>query len=94
MMDIFPFPRVTGETAEEQIASLISYITQLKESLEFALMNISAENLSTDLRVRIDNIENEIKKSKEDRDEAVAQLAALSLSSHNTTTEEGNDGVQ
>lgn len=87
MMDMFPFPRVTGETAEEQISSLVSYITQFKETLEFALMNISEDNLSADLMGRINAIEEEIRKNKEDREEEVAQLANKVL--NNTITEEG-----
>ena len=87
MMDMFPFPRVTGETAEEQIASLVSYITQFKETLEFALMNISEDNLSADLMGRIKAIEEEIRKNKEDREEEVAQLANKVL--NNIITEEG-----
>jgi hypothetical protein len=87
MMDMFPFPRVTGETAEEQISSLVSYITQLKETLEFALMNISEDNLSADLMGRIKAIEEEIRKNKEDREEEVAQLANKVL--NNIITEEG-----
>ncbi len=87
MMDMFPFPRVTGETAEEQISSLVSYITQFKETLEFALMNISEDNLSADLMGRIKAIEEEIRKNKEDREEEVAQLANKVL--NNIITEEG-----
>ena len=87
MMDMFPFPRVTGETAEEQISSLVSYITQFKETLEFALMNISEDNLSADLMGRIKAIEEEIRKNKEDREEEVAQLANKVLK--NIITEEG-----
>lgn len=91
MMDMFPFPRVTGETAEEQISSLVSYITQFKETLEFALMNISEDNLSADLMGRIKAIEEEIQKNKEDREEEVAQLANKARSVNNTN-EEVNDG--
>ena len=87
MMDMFPFPRVTGETAEEQISSLVSYITQFKETLEFALMNISEDNLSANLMGRIKAIEEEIRKNKEDREEEVAQLANKVL--NNIITEEG-----
>lgn len=87
MMDMFPFPRVTGETAEEKISSLVSYITQFKETLEFALMNISEDNLSADLMGRIKAIEEEIRKNKEDREEEVAQLANKVL--NNIITEEG-----
>lgn len=54
MMDIFPFPKVMSGTSEERINELISYLIQFKETLEFALTNISKENLSPDLMKLLD----------------------------------------
>ena len=49
MLDIFPFLRLNGKTAEEQIKELESYLIQFKEILEFSLGNITEENLSPEL---------------------------------------------
>ena len=39
MLDMLPFLRVAGNTPEEKIASIVNYLTQFKETLEFVLMN-------------------------------------------------------
>lgn len=49
MYDLFNFPNIRGNTPEQQIAELVDYLIQFKETLEFALTNISAENLSPEL---------------------------------------------
>ena len=53
MFDILPFPNITGETPEEQLDQINSYLIQLKEELEFILTSISADNLSMDLRQQL-----------------------------------------
>jgi hypothetical protein len=79
MMDIFSFPRILGKTPEEQIAELVSYLIQFKETLEFTLMNISTDNLSPDLVKMLNDMGANIEQSNENRAEEVAQL------SNNTT---------
>ena len=49
MIDMFHFPRVTNGSPETQINELITYLIHFKETLEFALMNISTENLSPEI---------------------------------------------
>ena len=80
MYDMLPFPRITEKTAEGQVSELVSYITQLKESLEFILSNISVDNLSPELVERLQSLGTDIEKSNENRDEAVTQIAARSIS--------------
>lgn len=53
MYDIFPFPRIMGDTPEKREAELINYLNQFKETLEFALTNIGQENLSSELLAMI-----------------------------------------
>lgn len=74
MVDILPFPRITEQTPEKQVAELINYLIQFKETLEFALMNISAENLSPDLINRLNELGADIQRSNEAREEELAQL--------------------
>ena len=49
MFDVLPFPRIIGDTPEKQIGEILSYLIQFKETLEFALANITEENLSPNL---------------------------------------------
>ena len=75
MMDMFSFPRITEDTPEKQIAELVNYLIQFKETLEFNLMNISTENLSQELINKLNELGADIKKNAEDREEAIAQLS-------------------
>lgn len=74
MQDIFPFPRVTGNTSEQQIAHLVDYLIQFKETLEFALGNITTENLSPELINKLNELGADIQKNKDDKEEEFAQL--------------------
>ena len=79
MFDILPFPRITGNTPEEKVAELINYLIQFKETLEFALMNISAENLSPDLINRLNALGADIEKSHTEREEELSQISKTSV---------------
>ena len=79
MFDIFPFPRAIGHTPEEQIAEIVNYLIQFKETLEFTLTNISTENLSPDLINRLNELGAGIEKSIEERENEVAQLSGNTL---------------
>ena len=79
MFDILPFPRITGNTPEEKVAELINYLIQFKETLEFALMNISAENLSPDLINRLNALGADIEKSHTEREEELSQISRISV---------------
>ena len=83
MVDMFPFPRVTGNTPDEKISELLSYLIQFKEALEFALMNISTENLSPDLVNKLNELGADIKKSNEARAEELAQIGSSLKNSNN-----------
>lgn len=78
MVDMLPFPRITGNTSEAQIAELINYLIQFKETLEFALTNISTDNLSPELVNQLNELGANIEKSNEDRENEVAQLSQFS----------------
>ena len=75
---MFPFPRLTGQTSEQQITDLVNYLIQFKEILEFAFMNISKENLSPELVNQLNELGANIEKSNADREEEVAQLSKFS----------------
>lgn len=74
MMDMFPFPSVTGKTSEEQIRDILNYLVQFKETLEFALMNISTENLSPDLVNRLNDLGANIQQNNAERESELAQI--------------------
>lgn len=78
MVDMLPFPRITGATSEEKMSDIINYLIQFKETLEFALMNISTENLSPELVNQLNELGANIEKSNVDREEEVAQLSKFS----------------
>ena len=79
MMDMLPFPGVTQNTPEKQIQEILNYLIQLKETLEFAFMNISTENLSPDLVNMLNGLGADIKKNEETREDDLSQISSNSL---------------
>jgi hypothetical protein len=79
MVDTFPFPRITGDTPEKQIAELCDYLIQFKETLEFTLMNISTENLSPDLISKLNELGADIERSKANREDELTQISVKTL---------------
>lgn len=79
MVDLFPFPRITGNTPEKQISELCVYLIQFKETLEFALMNISTDNLSADLIEKLNSLGADIVTNSRNREEELAQVNTQSL---------------
>lgn len=80
MVDLFPFPSTPSSTPEGKISDILNYLIQFKEILEFALTNISAENLSPELIAKLNELGSDIVKSNEDRDEQIAQITSSNLS--------------
>lgn len=74
MYDMLPFPHITATNAEEQSAQINNYLIQFKETLEFILMNISAENLSPDLVDKINSLGASIEKNYVEREEEIQQV--------------------
>lgn len=75
MIDLLPFPRITGDTPEKQVSELVHYLVQFKETLEFAIMNISIDNLSPDLVNKLNELETAIKQSNEEKESELAQIS-------------------
>ena len=75
MIDMFPYLKISGNTPEEQIKDIEEYLIHFKESLEFAITNISTENLSSDLQKRLSKIEADIEKSNANIEDEIAQIA-------------------
>ena len=84
---MFPFPRITGSTNGEQIAQLVDYLVQFKETLEFALNNITTENLSPELINKLNELGADIQKSKDDREEEIAQLSGIKTGNNLTISD-------
>ena len=80
MYDVLPFPNIVASTTEELTSQINNYLIQFKESLEFALMNISTDNLSPDLIERLNTLGADIEKSIEERDDQIKQVANKTLS--------------
>lgn len=74
MVDLFPFPMLRGKTPDEQISEIVDYLIQFKETLEFALTNISTDNLSPELQKKLTELGANIEKSNADREDELAQL--------------------
>ena len=79
MYDMLPFPHFTASTVEEQTAQISNYLIQFKETLEFILTNISAENLSTELVDKLNNLGAEIEKTTEETTEQIQQVSNKSV---------------
>lgn len=75
MFDILPFPNITATDSKEQVGQINNYLIQLKETLEFVLTNISADNLSPELRNQLNSMSTEIKTTKEEQEDATQQIA-------------------
>lgn len=76
MMDMFPFPRITGNTPDEKIDSLLNYLIQFKETLEYALKDISMDNLSPELTKKLEALGADIEQTKSEKEEEIAQVNA------------------
>lgn len=79
MQDLFEYPTLTSTQPEEQVKELVNYLVQFKETLEFALGNISADNLSTDLISKLNTLGADIKKSSEVVEEQIQQIVKQGL---------------
>lgn len=75
MIDMFPYLKISRNTPEEQIKDIEEYLIHFKESLEFAITNISTENLSAELQKRLSKIEADIEKSNANIEDEIAQIA-------------------
>lgn len=80
MYDMLPFPNISATNAEELSSQINNYLIQFKETLEFALTNISPDNLSQDLIEQLNTLGADIEKSNEDRDEQINQISNNTLS--------------
>lgn len=80
MYDLLPYPNIVGATVEEQTAEINNYLIQLKETLEFVLMDISEDNLSQHLVDKLNGLGADIEKTNEDKDEQIAQVSNKALS--------------
>ena len=79
MYDVLPFPNITGETPEESIEQIHSYLIQLKEELEFALSGISVNNLSEDLRKQLSSLGADISTNKTEQEVVTQQIINRAL---------------
>lgn len=79
MYDMLPFPNTMGKTTEEQVAEINNYLIQFKESLEFILSNISAENLSQELIDKLNSLGADVEKTNEDTEDQLSQISNKAL---------------
>lgn len=75
MYDMLPFPNITATDTKEQVAQINNYLIQFKETLEFILTNISADNLSADLIAKLNALGSDIQKENAERDEEMQQVS-------------------
>lgn len=79
MIDMFPFPRLVGNTPEEQIASIVDYLVQFKETLEYAINDISTDNLSPELIRKLNDLGAGIEQAKSESEDEIAQVSVNTL---------------
>lgn len=77
--DILPYPNITAKDPEDQLTQINNYLIQLKESLEFVLTNISADNLSPDLVQKLNDLGSDIKTTAQEQDDQIQNIAHKSL---------------
>lgn len=75
MYDMLPFPNITATDTKEQVAQINNYLIQFKETLEFILTNISADNLSADLIAKLNALGSDIQKENAERGEEMQQVS-------------------
>lgn len=75
MYDMLPFPNITATDTKEQVAQINNYLIQFKETLEFILTNISADNLSADLIAKLNSLGSDIQKENVERGEEMQQVS-------------------
>lgn len=75
MYDMLPFPNITATDTKEQVAQINNYLIQFKETLEFILTNISADNLSADLIAKLNDLGSDIQKRDTERGEELQQVS-------------------
>lgn len=79
MYDILPFPNITAEEKGELVFQINNYLIQLKETLEFALTNISSENLSQELIDKMNSLGADIQKMDETNTEQIQSVSSRML---------------
>lgn len=94
MFDILPFPNITGETPEEQLDQINSYLIQLKEELEFILTSISADNLSMDLRQQLASLGADMDTNKTEQEIVNQQIINRTLTVDDVLSSSGFENAR
>ncbi len=79
MYDMLPFPNITATNIEELSFQTNNYLIQFKETLEFILTNIGADNLSPDLMETLNSLGAEVEKTVEETDDQFQQVASKTI---------------
>ena len=79
MYDILPFPNINATNINDLVGQTNNYLIQFKETLEFALMNISIDNLSKELIEKLNTLGADIQKSNEDKEDQLQQVLNKTL---------------
>ena len=79
MLDILTFPHITATKPEEQVVQIKDYLFRMKEELEFALTNITVDNLSDELVAKLNSLGADIEKGNERQDEQIQQLNKITV---------------
>jgi len=79
MYDMLPFPNINATSIEELSFQTNNYLIQFKETLEFILTNIGADNLSSDLMETLNSLGAEVEKTIEETDDQFQQVAGKTI---------------
>lgn len=66
MREFIPYPSITASDTPTQVQQLKSYLIQLKDVLEDVLTNLSSDNLSDEVKTKLDTLSKNIEKVKEE----------------------------
>ncbi len=79
MYDMLPFPNISATNIEELSFQTNNYLIQFKETLEFILTNIGADNLSQELMEKLNSLGAEVEKTVEETDDQFRQVAGKTI---------------
>ena len=79
MLDRLPMPHITATKTEEQLAQIRDYLFHFKEELEFILMNISIDNLSSELVEKLNSLGADIESGKKENEDLLQQIGNKAL---------------
>ena len=74
MLNLLPFPNINGNNDTEKIEQIIAYLMQLKEEVEYSLTHITLDDLTEEVKNKIESVNQNIKETESTQEEQIQQL--------------------